>query len=146
MCERPTFALIGAFRCCQQVTSGSRLTCSRHARWKYQKDDDTVPLWFCDEHRLAADELVIGRQLVRRVSVTVDVLFCGVFQDAERAELEAVTRLQDAIESAGGVVNLQHARSVVGYFTPATGPGAPQASAGKGAVAPLEALAPGTAD
>ena len=56
--------------------------------------------------------------MFRRVSLTLEVLFAGVSHIPAMAQIEAVARLERAVEAAGGIVSLNAASSTVGRYEP----------------------------
>jgi hypothetical protein len=86
--------------------------------------------FFCELHRQPGDVPIAPPFIFRRVAVTLEVLFAGTSSNATLAQIEAVSRLEQAVQAAGGVINLHSARSTVGrYVAPASPPRKP---AGKG--------------
>jgi hypothetical protein len=81
--------------------------------------------------RRPTDEPLSGAQLVRRVSVTLEVYFCGTFVEPAMAHAEAWARVEEAIEHAGGLVSLRDVRSVLGRYTAPAAQGAPQLAGGR---------------
>jgi hypothetical protein len=71
--------------------------------------------YYCDRHRRPTDEPIAAEPLIRRVSVTLEVLFAAVnWLPGPGPQLEALARLETAVEEAGGVINLHAVNSVMG--------------------------------
>ena len=80
--------------------------------------DGSPPALICDGHRETGDTPIAGPLVVRRVSLVAEVLFCAVTPFQNLSQREAVTRLEQAVGMAGGVVNLVSVTSTIGRWTP----------------------------
>lgn len=83
-----------------------------------------MPAYFCDAHRSASDVPLPSSGVIRRVSVQVQVLFAGASWVPTEAEREAVARLEQAVDRAGGLLSLSSVSSSVGQFATETAQGA----------------------
>ncbi len=125
MPDMPTFDAVGRLRCFHREDLGDRRPCGRPARFVRFANRATTPEYFCDRHHAATDQMVTGEQLVRRVSVTACVLFCGTSFQPTLAQAEALRQFEEAVEHAGGLVSLDTVSSQIGrwrvpagYFQP----------------------------
>lgn len=88
-----------------------------------------VSLW-CTDHRPMTAVPVAGALLLRRVSITAEVVFTGHGVNPGYDQAEAVGQLERAVQAAGGTLNLHTATSVMGrYQAPPVrqvGPGRPR--------------------
>jgi hypothetical protein len=114
--ELPTFIAVGEIRCCARDLNLEIPVCGRAARWVRDVRGTTIPEFACDAHRLATDRELAGVQLVRRVSVTAEVLFCGTSMHDTLARAEALRQLEAAVQRVGGFLNLVDVRSQIGRF------------------------------
>jgi hypothetical protein len=70
-----------------------------------------LPAFFCLAHSRPTDREIPDDAIFRQVVVTLEVHLCGVSQAPGMAHAEALTTLEQVIESAGGVINLHTCRS-----------------------------------
>lgn len=119
---------------CYHTDGNSRYAiCGELARWKRPGNHWFDDAYFCDRHRAECDEPIVGELVVRRVRLTVDVLFAGASRDAPFAQTEAVQRLERVLASAGAVVEIHEVRSnPVRYRSQAAAGGAIGPSASQG--------------
>jgi hypothetical protein len=130
--DAPVFQLIGSFRCCASRESGLVTPCGRIAGWMSRPDVRGMRLYFCHQHLRPLLEPIAGEQLVRRVSVTAEILFCGTSNAFAIAEADALAALERAVAQAGGIINLHNVRSNIGYYTPQAFGGAAQGAGNRG--------------
>jgi len=114
--DMPTFVEVGQIRCCVRLEGRQHAVCGAVARWVVEHSGTAFPEFHCDEHRRATDRELAGLQVVRRVSVTAEILFCGTSMHDTLARAEALGQLEDAVQRAGGFLNLVDVRSQVGRF------------------------------
>lgn len=116
MVDVPDFAARAPIGCCYRSESRDNAVCGLQAGWTRYGVADHFPRYFCAKHRASKDVPISGAPLVRRVSVTLEVVLTGVSFLPAIAHAEAVRRLELAVASAGGVINLHAVRSVVGRY------------------------------
>jgi hypothetical protein len=85
------------------------------------------PIFACSVHALRGDEPITDEAIFRLVSVTMEVRLCGAGESPGMAHAEALSRLEEAIAAAGGVINLHACRSLLARAEPqpARGPQPP---------------------
>ncbi len=126
----PRCALAPPLRCCQRVGSSPARICGELARWQRPGNYWFATEYFCDEHRAPTDTEIAGERIFRRVRVTCDVLFAAVDVNAPIAQTEALARLEQAVQAAGGVLDVERVISNVVKWEPQPGQG--RASGGRG--------------
>lgn len=114
MSELPTFVVAPPIRCFHRHEDHELAPCGQGARWIRWRKSVLPQGYFCDRHRAPGDEPILAEPLIRRVSVSLEVLFSATNWIAEPGQVEAVARLERAVESAGGVINLHAVTSVIG--------------------------------
>lgn len=124
-------------RCCQPVENTEHLVCGAPAEWRRPSRVASAADYFCDAHKLPADVPIAGATLFRRVSITCDINFAGASENPTVARMEALSRLQLAIERAGGMLNLHAVTDAVGCHEPPALPPRSRAGRPKGAVTPV---------
>jgi hypothetical protein len=115
----PTCAIRPPARCYQEVGGSELAICGRIAKWKRPGSAFFEDEYFCDEHHNSGDVLITGAHAIRRVRLSVDVLLAGVNTAAPIAQTEAVARIEAAVRTIGGVLDIHGVRSsIVRYAAP----------------------------
>ncbi|NUR55172.1 MAG: hypothetical protein HOQ29_12045 [Acidobacteria bacterium] len=114
MSDTPLFVVAPPIRCFHRLELPELPVCARPARWIRPSANCQPDGYFCDEHRQRTDAPIAEPTLIRRVNVTLEVLFAATSWTAGCAHAEALSRLERAVESAGGVINLHAVGSVIG--------------------------------
>ena len=122
MADIPTFTVLPPLRCFDPVGNSLDLACAAEARWMRRSGDGSLPAFYCDGHREPGDTPIAGPLVVRRVSLVAEVLFCAVTPFQNGSQTEAVTRLEQAVGMAGGLLNLVSVTSTIGRWTPVSAP------------------------
>jgi hypothetical protein len=109
------FTVAPKIRCCHFAKHRESSICGEIASWKAPSQYASTGAYFCEEHRRPEHVPIAGTVLFRRVSLQIEVLFAGVSPIPAMAQAEALARLERAVESAGGMLSIKAASSVVGY-------------------------------
>ena len=118
------FTALPIARCFEPVENCEPRACAAPATWRRMDGPTRIIGYYCDQHHQSGDEPIITPELVRRVSVTAQILFSGTSFHPSAAQLEAVARLERAVESIGGLLSLHAVTSAVGrHRAPAAGAG-----------------------
>ncbi len=112
----PAFGLRPAVRCFAQVGSSSPLLCGDIATWRRRGNWWFEDQYFCDAHRAESDVSIVGELVVRRVRIACDVLMAGVSMSPPICQGEAMGRLEAAVWSIGGVLDVSRVLSTVGRY------------------------------
>jgi hypothetical protein len=107
----PQVTITPPLRCHQSVGGSPRAYCAAPAVWLREGNALFDDAYFCDAHASASDVPIPETVIAHRVRLAVDVLFSGISPLATEARAEAVSRLQAAVRSAGGVVTVHGATS-----------------------------------
>lgn len=112
----PAFGIRPPLRCHFRQEHSPRQVCGALAAWKRPGNHLFATRYFCDEHRQASD-LELGSELVvRRVRISVDVLFAAACLNDTLAQAEALERLEQAVHGVGGLLDVQAARVSLGRY------------------------------
>lgn len=87
--------------------------CGDDAHWRRPGNHWFDDAFFCDAHRDELDVPLVGECVVRRVSITADIVVTGASMGDPFARAEALRRLGAAIAAAGGVLELSWIQSTV---------------------------------
>lgn len=118
MSDVARFTVVPPLRCFYQLEDSLSDVCGALARWQRVCGDGAICAYFCDEHASPTDTPIAGAQLVRRVTVTLDVSFAGASLVPALARRDALARLEAAVRAAGGLINLHAVYDAVGRFEP----------------------------
>lgn len=116
MADLPTFVALGALRCFARGEMPDAWACGRRAGWVRYAGRATTQEFYCHLHFTEGDVPIAGLQLVRRVNITAQIIFCGTSFQAPLAQAEAIRQLEAAVERAGGVINLHAVTSQIGRW------------------------------
>jgi hypothetical protein len=105
-------------RCCQQLPDSEPGICGGFASLQRVNSSNLQIGFYCAEHGQDGDTPIAAVVTFRRVAVTLEVFFAGTSPIPALAQAEALRRLEDAVERAGGLLNLSAVTSVVGRYTP----------------------------
>lgn len=120
-------------RCYHRGELAGATVCGERAEWMREGPHWFVCGYFCARHRLPSDVPIPAVHVFRRVRVSVEVFFSGASMEAPAAHREAMARLEAAVQSAGGLLDVQGVRSVIAKSLPQTMRGRPiDASDGQG--------------
>lgn len=100
-------------RCYFRHGNLDRPICGELARWERPGRDWFAAEYFCDAHRGPADIGIPGEHVLRRVRINVDVLLAGCAVNAPLAHVEALAKLEAAVRSVGGCLDVNHIGSHV---------------------------------
>jgi hypothetical protein len=112
----PTFAIVGPFRCCWSGGLAARSLCNATADYMTPARAGVPQSLFCAAHRPMTAVPIAGGLLLRRVSLTCQVLFTGHGVNPPFDEAEALEQLERAVNLAGGLLNLHAHSSVLGRY------------------------------
>ena len=126
------FAVVPPLRCHELLHHSPGAVCGAKAEWMRPGQHELPVGYFCSQHREPTDVRIPETFVLRRVSITADVLFAGASMAQALSQAEAVDRLERAIRSVGGVINLHTVTSAVGRCSPPAGAGR-RRPVGKGA-------------
>ena len=119
----PTFVLSPAMRCYHHDRNSRRIICGELAthrrRGKFWFDD----AFFCPQHALEDDEPIEGDLIFRRFRFNVDVILAGASLWPDVARSEALQRLEAAIASVGGILDVQQVGTAYGRSSAVATPG-----------------------
>lgn len=110
------FIIKPTLRCFHQVGIRQPLTCGKPATWQGPLLPRGLRAYVCDDHRTALDAPIGGVLIFRRIGLVFDVLFAGTHVVQQTAEVEALARMEAAVEAIGGYINLQSVRSEIGTW------------------------------
>ena len=130
--DSSVFTVCPPFRCFGQPSHLRGEVCCRPAAWTRPTRLDVAPTFFCDRCKQPTDVPIVGDELFRRVTVTLDVMFASVSLLPAAAHTEAVARLDALLRPHGGVICLHGVTSQVGRYTPPPETGATRAGKGRG--------------
>lgn len=116
------FTIMPPLRCSYVEETPDRNFCGAHARYMRAPSPDEGSRFVCAAHRGTNDVPIAGELAIRVVTLNVEVLFAGVVPSPRIALLEALMRLNQAVEGVGGLVNLHGATSQLGRWTPPQAP------------------------
>ena len=119
MSDAPTFTVAPCPRCSHVDGERALGYCGAPATWGELADDGLALAFFCDVHRTLFAQRLPDSFLCRRVSVTTQVFLTGVCPEPGVAELEASMRVAALLSSAGALVGIQTANSVIGLSSTA---------------------------
>ena len=114
----PRCTIAPPLRCCARLEQHPRRICGELARWKRPGNYWFATQFFCDAHRETSDLAIAGERIFRRVRITCDVLMAGVDVNPPIAQTEALARLEQAVQAAGGLLDVEAVRSSVVKWTP----------------------------
>ena len=125
MADVAKFEIFQPPRCHELVGQHCSIPCGSLASWVRPGVGELPSGYFCDSHRQIDDRPIPAEFLLRRVSVVVEVSIAAASMLPGLAQHEAVERVRQAVEGAGGLFNLHTVTSTVGRYRP-------PADAGKG--------------
>lgn len=109
-------------RCCYADPNSEHRVCGAPASWQRTSGGASAAAFFCDAHRERGDVPIAGEQLLRRVSITCEITFAGASPIPALARMEALSRLELAVDRAGGMLNLHTVCDAVGRHAPPAPP------------------------
>lgn len=126
------FTIMPPLRCAHVVENPDRNFCGAPAVYMRAASADEGFRFWCADHRETTDVPIAGELAIRVVTLNVEILFAGVVPFPRIAQLEALTRLTQAVEAVGGLVNLHGASSQLGRWTPPRPPDEENGDSGRG--------------
>ena len=118
MPEGARFLIRPPFRCFQPLESSPGRVCGERAEWASPLDAPARRGFFCAAHAMRGDTKITNDLPFRRVSITLEVLFTGTSFEEHAATMEALSRVELAVERIGGLVNLHACHSEIGRWRP----------------------------
>jgi hypothetical protein len=117
------FIVAPAMRCYHHEPNARRMICgelaTKRRRGQFWFDDS----FFCDQHAQPGDEPIAGDCIFHRFRFNCDIIIAGCSLDPVMAYDEALRRLEAAIASVGGIIDVQQVGKAFGLYSPSPGLG-----------------------
>lgn len=118
MPEAPVFTVNTPKRCYGQRKDRRGAVCGELATWMLESPHGLERVFLCDACRRPGVVPIAPHAPFRRVTAMIEVLLSATSLVPGAAHREAVDRIAEAVQQAGGVFNLVTVTSTVGRFTP----------------------------
>jgi hypothetical protein len=114
MVDMARFTAAPAPRCFYCGEESEPFACGEAACWMRPGPADYPAGYFCPAHRAEGDVPIPPDYVVRRVSIVLEVVFAGTSWSDGHARAEAVCRLEEAVQGAGGLISLSQVSTALG--------------------------------
>lgn len=132
MANEPLFHVYAPLRCfCPCDHLGRRRPCGQDALYK-RLDSGGRLEYICPDHARPGDRVITYPTIGLRVSAQCQILFSGTAWASDAAIDEALGRLREAVNAAGGVLSVNVASATLGAYE--ADPRAPTRKASPGRV------------
>jgi hypothetical protein len=101
-------------RCFGRPSLSKDLVCGARACWMRPAPNGDTPRFFCDRCRGQNDVPIVKDTPFRRITVSVSIMFAAADVHPLHAEAEAVARLEQLVQHAGGVMDVHGVMQQIG--------------------------------